>query len=141
MNGSRFNVAAITFDLLDPIPYGFFVGALIFDLIYSESAEVLWVKSASWMISIGLLFAVIPRLINLSRVWFSKGRRRGGTDIAAFWTYLLAIAAAIANAFAHSRDAYGVMPDGLWLSCVTVALIIVTKVVATLRISSVTVHP
>ena len=42
----RSKAAAIAFDLLDPIPYGFFVGALVFDTIYARSAEILWVKAA-----------------------------------------------------------------------------------------------
>ena len=128
----RSKVAAIAFDLLDPIPYGFFVGALIFDAIYAKSAEVLWFKAAAWLIAIGLLFAVLPRLINLARVWFPGGRQRATAEMAGFWLNFLAIAAAILNAFVHSRDAYGVMPEGLWLSCLTVVLLVLAKVLPTL---------
>jgi uncharacterized membrane protein len=123
----RSRLAAIVFDLLDPIPYGFFVGALIFDAIYAKTAEVLWVKAAAWLIALGLLFAVLPRLINLVRVWFPGRRQRAAAEMAGFWLYLFAVAAAIANAFVHSRDAYGVMPEGLWLSCLTVVLLLITK--------------
>ncbi len=129
--GSR--AAAIAFDLLDPVPYGFFVGALIFDAIYSKSAEVLWFKAAAWLIAIGLLFAVVPRLIDLVRVWFPRGRQRAGVEMAGFWLSLLAIAAAIANAFVHSRDAYGVMPEGLWLSCLTVVLLVLARAMPALH--------
>ena len=59
----RSKAAAIAFDLLDPIPYGLFVGALLFDAIYAKSAEALWLKAASWLIAIGLLFAVVPRFV------------------------------------------------------------------------------
>jgi uncharacterized membrane protein len=124
--------AAIAFDLLDPIPYGFLVGALVFDAIYAESAEVLWFKAAAWLIAIGLLFAVVPRLINLVRVWFPGGGQRAG-EMVGFWLNILAIAAAIMNAFVHSRDAYGVMPEGLWLSCLTVVLLVFAKVVPALQ--------
>jgi uncharacterized membrane protein len=129
--GSR--AAAIAFDLLDPIPYGFFVGALVFDAIYAKSAEVLWGKAAAWLIAIGLLFAVLPRLINLVRVWFPGRERRPAAEMAGFWLNLLAIAAAIMNAFVHSRDAYGVMPEGLWLSCLTVVLLVLAKALPTLQ--------
>lgn len=61
---------AVVFDLLNPIPFGFFVGALIFDAVYVINADVMWFKSAAWLISIGLFFSVVPRLINLFRVWF-----------------------------------------------------------------------
>lgn len=129
----RSKAAAIVFDLLDPIPYGFFVGALIFDSIYVRSAEVLWVKSAAWLIAIGLLFAVVPRLINLVRVWFPGGTQRAAGEAAGFWLNLLAIAAAMTNAFVHGRDAFGVMPEGLWLSCLTVVLLVLAKAMPILQ--------
>lgn len=37
-----------------------FVAALIFDAVYINSADVMWFKSAAWLISIGLFFAVVP---------------------------------------------------------------------------------
>jgi uncharacterized membrane protein len=127
-------IAAIAFEMLDPIPYGFFVGALIFDVIYAKSGEILWVKGAAWLIAVGLLFAVLPRLINLARVWFpGRGAQRAAGAMAGFWLNLFAIAAAIMNAFVHSRDAYGVMPEGLWLSCLTVVLLVLAKVLPTLQ--------
>ena len=132
----RSKIAAIAFDLLDPIPYGYFVGALVFDVIYAKSAEVLWLKAAAWLIAIGLLFAVLPRLINLVRVWFPGGTQRVVVDMAGFWLNLLAIAAAITNAFVHSRDAYAVMPEGLWLSCLTIVLLVIAKVLPTLQHSA-----
>ncbi len=59
------------FSLLNPIPFGFFVGALIFDAIYLNSAEVMWGKA--WLITFGLLIAIVPRLINLFAVWRRNG--------------------------------------------------------------------
>ena len=126
-NQARSGAAAVAFDLLDPIPYGFFVGALIFDAVYAETAEMLWVKSAAWLISIGLVFAVLPRLINLVRVWFSSGQPRARAAMASFWLNLVAIAVAILNAFVHSRDAFGAMPTGLWLSILTILLLVLAR--------------
>lgn len=115
--------------LFDPIPYGLFVAALMFDAVYTRSAEILWLKSASWLIAIGLVFAIPPRLINLTWVWFPLNRPRAREEVMSFWINLCAIAAAIVNAFVHSRDAYGVMPEGLYLSIATVVLLAVAKVV------------
>jgi len=123
--------AAVVFDLLNPIPFGFFVGALIFDAVYRNSADVMWFKSAAWLIAIGLFFAVIPRLINLVQVWFS--RSGPSPSKLAFFLYLLGVVAAIVNAFVHSRDAYAVMPEGLWLSVATVVLIGSGTIVATVQ--------
>ncbi|CAN5885723.1 hypothetical protein BH11PSE13_BH11PSE13_40320 [soil metagenome] len=136
LNKRTSKTAAIAFDLLNPIPFGFFVAALIFDVVYDRSADVLWFKSAAWLIAIGLCFAVVPRFINLARVWWPNDQRRSAPEIVAFFLYLLGVAAAIVNAFVHSRDAYGVMPEGVWLSVVTVTLLVVSTILMTLQHSA-----
>lgn len=117
---SRLSVTSAVFNLLDPIPFGFFVGVLIFDVIYANTANVFWMKGAAWLVSIGLVFAILPQLINLGRVWFGKNRVRVRGEKANFWLNVVAIVAALVNAFVHSRDAWAVMPAALWLSIVTV---------------------
>ncbi|WP_130802838.1 DUF2231 domain-containing protein [Acinetobacter ihumii] len=109
--------------LLNPIPFGFFVAGLIFDVIYNQTAEILWNKSASWVITIGLVIAIIPRLLNLFYVWFRPVANQRKADIWGFWLYGFAIIAAIFNAFVHSRDAYAIAPANLMLSILTVLLI------------------
>ncbi|MGJ7913917.1 DUF2231 domain-containing protein [Massilia sp. LXY-6] len=117
---SRFSITSAIFNLLDPIPFGFFVAVLIFDIIYAKTANVMWVKSAAWLVSIGLVIAIIPQLINLGRVWFGKHRVRTTGMTINFWLNVVAIIAALFNAFVHSRDAYAVIPAAVWLSIVTV---------------------
>jgi uncharacterized membrane protein len=116
-------VAESIYGLLNPIPFGCFVAALIFDVIYSETAVMLWDKGAAWLIVFGLLFAVVPRLINLTQVWVTSRRTATRADRVDFWLNLFAILLAIDNAFVHSRDAYAVVPTGLWLSICTVILL------------------
>src|ERR1700704_2070256 len=98
-------VAESIYGLLNPIPFGCFVAALIFDIIYFKTAVILWDKGAAWLIVFGLLFAVVPPRRTVTR-----------TDRLDFWLNLFAIVVAIDNAFVHSRDAYAVVPAGLWLS-------------------------
>jgi len=124
------------FDLLNPIPFGFFVGALIFDVVYTQSTNVMWFKSAAWLIAIGLVFAILPRFINLAQVWFGRARPAPFRVKAAFWLHLLAIVAAIVNAFVHSRDAYAIVPEGVLLSVLTVLLMAAGNVLITLQTSS-----
>jgi len=116
-------VAEGLYGLLNPIPYGCFVAALVFDIIYACSADILWDKGAAWLIVFGLLFAVIPRLVNLVQVWITSRQIATRTDKVDFWLNLFAIIAAIVNAFVHSRDAYAVVPAAMWLSACTVALL------------------
>ena len=126
---SRFSVTSAIFNLLDPIPFGFFVGALIFDVIYANNANIFWMKSAAWLITLGLVVAIIPQLINLAVVWFKKDRVRARGLVINFWLNVVAIIAALINAFVHSRDAYAVIPDGVWLSIVTVVAMAIGRIV------------
>lgn len=119
----RASVAAeALFGLLNPVPFGCFVAALVFDATYLRSATVFWNKAAAWAIVIGLLAAVVPRLLNLVQVWLTR-TRSAPVERLDFWLNLAGIVAAIFNAFVHSRDAYATMPTGFWLSLATVVLI------------------
>ena len=125
----RSAAADAVYGLLNPIPFGFFVAGLVFDAVYARTGEMLWDKSAAWLIAIGLLFAVVPRLINLVQVWITSRRVALASDKLDFWLNVLAIAAAIFNSLVHSRDAYAVVPAGLWLSACTVILLCIANVV------------
>ena len=126
-------LAAVVFDLLNPVAFGLFVGALIFDIVYASNADILWMKASAWMIAIGLIAAIAPRLINLVRVWRPLGGVGRVGDKTAFWLHLVGIVAAIVNAFVHSRDAYAVVPEGVWLSVATVALFVIGNVLVALQ--------
>ena len=115
--------AEAVYGLLDPIPFGCFVAALIFDIAYARSGDLMWDKSAAWLLVIGLLVAIVPRLINLVQVWITRSRHALTSEKLDFWMNLLAIVAAIVNSFVHSRDAYAVVPAGVWLSACTVILL------------------
>jgi uncharacterized membrane protein len=125
---STFRVASAVFNLLNPIPFGLFVAVMIFDIVYANTAEVLWVKSAAWLVSLGLIFAIVPRLINLGFVWFGKNRAPLAAKLD-FWLNLVAVVTALVNAFVHSRDAYAAIPDAIWLSVVTVISMAIGRIV------------
>lgn len=118
---SRF--AAAIFDLFNPIPFGLFVGTLIFDVTYAVSGNVFWGKGAAWLVTTALFFAIVPRLINLFHVWMSPRGTIARMEKLDFWLNLLGIVAAIINAFVHSRDAYAMVPENVILSVITVALL------------------
>jgi len=129
-------IANAVYGVLNPIPFGFFVAALVFDIIYLRTAVIQWDKSAAWLIAIGLVFAVIPRLVNLSQVWITSRRSALRADKIDFWLNLLAIVAAIFNAFVHSRDAYASMPTGAWLSAFTVILMAIGRISVAAQLTS-----
>ncbi|EIM01488.1 DUF2231 domain-containing protein [Rhodanobacter thiooxydans] len=121
-------LANAVYGLLNPLPFGFFVAALIFDILYVRTAGVLWNKGAAWLIVFGLLLAIIPRFVSLAQVWITSRQLAQRADKLDFWLNLLAIVVAIFNAFAHSRDAYAVVPTGVWLSTITVLLLAIAQV-------------
>ena len=77
------------------------------------------------------------------RAWSTlcrSGSRPGGSPTRAdkldFWLNLFAIVAAIFNAFVHSRDAYAVVPAGVWLSACTVILLSIGRIVVAVQPAS-----
>ncbi|WP_435929770.1 DUF2231 domain-containing protein [Dryocola sp. BD613] len=124
----RSKIASIIYELLNPIPYGFFIAALTFDIIYVYSTNVMWAKSASWLIALGLIFAIIPRLINLFQVWVGSSYPQLSAIKIHFWLNVIAVISAILNCFVHSRDAYAVAPQNLLYSIITVACLLLANV-------------
>jgi uncharacterized membrane protein len=107
----------------------YFTGALVTDLVYWQTPDVLWERFSIWLITAGLIvagLAVIAYVIDLA----------GGRQIAALaWPraigYLLAVVLALVNAFVHSRDGYtAVVPTGLMLSGLVVLVLLLTAFVA-----------
>ncbi|SPL69495.1 hypothetical protein KPC_0673 [Acinetobacter stercoris] len=45
----RSGVLYAIYMLLNPIPFGFFIAGLIFDIFYNNSAQIFWAKAASWV--------------------------------------------------------------------------------------------
>ncbi|MGX9277580.1 hypothetical protein ACWXWL_07545 [Pantoea ananatis] len=125
----RSAVAVTLYALLEPVPLGFFVAAWLFDIIYMKTFIILWSISASWLIAIGLVIAILPRIISLIYMF------RGSTapEKTHFWLSLVAIILSIANAFIHSRDAYAVVPTAAILSTLVVILLLLANVQLALR--------
>ncbi|NIY46245.1 DUF2231 domain-containing protein [Cedecea colo] len=126
----RSKIASVIYELLDPIPYGFFIAALIFNIIYVYSTNVMWAKSASWLIALGLVFAIIPRLINLFWVWVGAAYPQLSAIKIHFWLNVIAVISATLNCFVHSRDAYAVAPQNLTWSIITVACLLIANVIS-----------
>ena len=117
-------LANVVYGMLNPIPFGCFAAALVFDFVYLRTAEAMWTKGAAWLIAFGLVAAVIPRFVHLGQVWIGSRTLAGWADRLDFWFNLVGVVVAIFNAFVHSRDAYAVVPAGFILSLCTVALLV-----------------
>jgi uncharacterized membrane protein len=113
--------------MLVPVPIVCFVGTLVTDIVYWRTADMQWANMSAWLLTIGLLVAVLAVIAGL--IDFLGDRRIQGLRPA--WIHAvgnaLALVLAVFNAFIHSRDAYtSVVPTGLILSSITVLILLVT---------------
>jgi uncharacterized membrane protein len=94
-----------------------FLGALLCDLAYRSSFELQWSNFAAWLMAGGLVFAGIALVLSLVDLF-----RGGGRGVAYFLLLLASFVAGFINSLVHARDAWAVMPTGLWLSVLVLLL-------------------
>jgi uncharacterized membrane protein len=109
-------------------PIACFVGALVTDLVYWRTANMMWETFSVWLITVGLIMGGIAAVAGV--VDFLSNRRNPG--LLPGWPYMLgntlALILALVNAFVHSRDAYtSVVPEGLILSVLVVVILAFTS--------------
>lgn len=112
--------------LLAHVPNALFIGALITDLVYWKTADIMWADFSDWLLAVGALFAVLAAVAGIvDFVVVRRNRTAAGAFHA--WGSIVVLVLAILNNLVHSRDAYtSVVPGGLILSVLTVLVLIVT---------------
>lgn len=110
--------------ILLAFPLPLFLGALLSDFAYRASYHVQWANFSAWLIAGGLFlgaFAVLWSLVNL----FRRGSANRGR-VMLYCAVLVAMwALGFVNALVHAKDAWAVMPEGLYLSAVVALLALV----------------
>ncbi|MCD2322946.1 DUF2231 domain-containing protein [Sphingomonas sp. IC-56] len=105
-----------------PIPIVCFIGALITDIAYTGSPEMMWIDFSSWLLLAGLIgggFAGVILILEL----FRAGRGRSRALLLHFILLLAAWVVEVFNSFIHARDGWtAVVPTGLTLSIIAVVL-------------------
>jgi uncharacterized membrane protein len=112
---------------LVPVPIVCFTATLVADIVYWRTAAMQWADISAWLLVVGLLFAVFAATAGLID-FFTEPRIRG---LRAAWIHGIGNAAVLVlsvfNALIHTRDAYtSVVPSGLILSALVVAILLVT---------------
>ncbi|MBR0916464.1 DUF2231 domain-containing protein [Bradyrhizobium japonicum] len=113
--------------MLVPIPIACFTGALLTDIAYVVTAEIMWANFSAWLLVVGVFFGVLTAIAGLID-FFGNRLVRSQTPA---WPHLLgnavALLLAIFNAAIHTRDAWtSVWPMGLVLSALTVLILPIT---------------
>ncbi len=113
--------------MLVPIPIACFGGALLTDIVYVITAEIMWANFSAWLLVVGVVFGVLAAVAGLIDFLSNRLVR----EQAPAWPHLLgsaiALILAIFNVLIHTRDAWtSVWPWGLVLSALTVLILPIT---------------
>jgi uncharacterized membrane protein len=113
--------------MLVPIPIVCFIAALITDIVYWQTAKMLWTDMSAWLLVAGVIVACFAALAGLID-FFGEPRIR---ELRAAWIHALGNIAvlilSIFNVLIHTRDAYtSVVPTGLILSAIVVLILLIT---------------
>jgi uncharacterized membrane protein len=113
--------------MLVPILLVCFVATLITDIIYWQSAAMLWANMSAWLLLVGLIVSLAAAPAGMID-FFGDPRIR---ELRAAWIHgignVTALILSIFNCLIHTRDAYtSVVPTGLILSALVVVILLVT---------------
>jgi uncharacterized membrane protein len=110
--------------MLVPVPIVCFIGALVTDIAYVCTAEMMYADFSAWLLLVGIVFGVLAAIAGLIDFLGNRLIRQQ----APAWPHLIGNVAVLVVAFfnnmIHTRDAWtSVMPAGLILSIVTVLIL------------------
>lgn len=113
--------------MLVPFPIVCFVGALVTDIAYWRTADMMWTNFSAWLLTAGLAMSILAAIAGLTDFLGDRRIRRLGTAWIHGLGNALAVALAIVDDLVHSHDAYtSVVPTGLVLSALVVVILLVT---------------
>ena len=113
--------------MLVPFPIVCFVGALVTDIAYWRSAQMMWADFSAWLLLIGLVMGGFAAIAGLTDFLGNRLIRAQQPAWPHMVGNLVMWLLALLNAFVHTRDAWtSVVPVGLILSLLTVLILPVT---------------
>jgi uncharacterized membrane protein len=105
------------YSLLFPIPVVCFVGGLITDVVYSNTAFLMWLHFSEWLIAAGLAFGALAALVLIIEFSASPAMRAQTVGWAHLVLFLGSLIVQLFNAFVHTIDGWtAVVPTGMILS-------------------------
>jgi uncharacterized membrane protein len=114
--------------MLIPFPIAFLVGALVTDLIFTQSGgDAFWARAGTYLLGAGIVMALLAAVFGFIDFFGSRRIR----DLSHAWQHmfgnLLAVVVAAVNFLLRlGNEADTIPPLGLLLSAVTVAILLFT---------------
>jgi uncharacterized membrane protein len=113
--------------MLVPFPIVCFIGALVTDVAYYATAEIMWADFSSWLLVVGVIMGVLAAIAGL--IDFLGNRLIRAQTPA--WPHLignlLVLVLSFFNVLIHQRDGWtAVVPAGLTLSIIVVLILPIT---------------
>jgi uncharacterized membrane protein len=113
--------------MLVPIPIACFLGALLTDIAYVMTAEMIWSNFSAWLITVGVIVGWCAAIIGAIDFFASPVIRNLTAAIVHAVGNFVVLSLATINMLVHTHDAWtSVMPWGLTLSAITAVLLLVT---------------
>lgn len=114
--------------VLSAYPLALFSAALVTDITYARTAQMMWADFSIWLITGGLAMGGLALVAGLVDALRHRGRARPRGSWGHAIGTLVMLALALVNAFIHSRDAWtSVVPTGLVLSAIVTVLALATS--------------
>lgn len=116
---------------LAAFPIVCFTCALLTDIVYVQTMQMMWADFSAWLLAVGMAGGVLAGVAAILNLLLTRNHG----FVRPVWPIVIGSVLVLIVAFfdnlVHSRDAWtSVMPWGLALSGVTVLLMIVTAVLA-----------
>jgi len=117
--------------ILTSFPIACFTCALLTDIAYVQTTNVMWADFSAWLLAAGMAGGVVAAIAGLVSLVTDRRDRTQRSVWPIVLGSLLVLVIAFFNNLVHSRDAWtSVMPTGLALSVVTVLAMLATACLA-----------
>ncbi len=113
--------------ILASFPIACFTCALLTDVAYVQTANIMWADFSAWLLAAGMAGGVVAALAGLLSLLADRGGRRPRSVWPIVLGSLVVLVIALINNLVHTRDAWtSVMPVGLALSVATLLAMLAT---------------
>lgn len=113
--------------ILVSFPIACFCGALVTDMAYAWTADMMWADFSAWLLAVGVIMGVLAGIGGLVDAVANRRARTLRQVFVLFIGSLVVLVLAALNNLVHSRDAWtSVVPLGLAISAVTVVVMLIT---------------